>query len=344
MTAMSRHAPVAAAGAKARPRPGALGAASGGGGTAGLAQTTELLRLLSDPSRVRLLHLLAEQELTVAELTAASRLAQSRVSSHLGKLRGAGFLRVRRSGTSTFYALHDEGLPADAARLWTLLREHADDALLDADRRRLRELLRARQGNWADTVAGSMERHYSPGRTWEAAARALIGLARLGAVLDVASGDGALAELVAPRAESVCCLDSSARVVEAGRARLGSRRNVRFLLGDMHALPFPDAGFDQVLLLNALSYAKDPPLVVRQAVRVCRPGGDLVALALKTHRHAAAAAAFGHLQHGFQPARLRTLFERAGCDVTLCEVTSRERQQPHFEVITVYARRREKSR
>ncbi|HTE06301.1 MAG TPA: metalloregulator ArsR/SmtB family transcription factor [Planctomycetota bacterium] len=328
--------------------PGKARAAGAGGrdgaGGAGLAATTELLRLLSDPSRVRLLHLLAGQELTVAELTGASRLAQSRVSSHLQKLRGAGFLRVRRSGTSTFYALHEAGLPADAARLWTMLREHGDDALLEADRRRLRELLRARRGSWADTVAGSMERHYSPGRTWEAAARSLIGLARLGRVLDVASGDGALAELVAPRAASVCCLDSSERVVEAGRERRGARGRVRFLLGDMHALPFPDASFDQVLLLNALSYAHDPPQVVREAVRACRPGGDLVALALKAHRHAEAAAAFGHVQHGFQPARLAGLFQRAGCEVSLCEVTSRERQQPHFEVITVYARRREKPR
>jgi SAM-dependent methyltransferase len=307
--------------------------------SAGLAATTDLLRLLSDPSRVRLLHLLDGQELTVAELTAACRLAQSRVSSHLGKLRAAGFLRVRRAGTSTFYAFHGAGLAGEPGRLWALLRERADDALIEADRRRLRELLRARQGSWADTVAGSMERHYSPGRTWEAAARALVGLSRLGDVLDIASGDGALAELLVPRARSVTCLDVSPAVVDAGRARLAGRPGVRFLLGDMHALPCAARGFDHVLLLNALSFARDPARVVQEAARVLRPGGDLVAVALKAHRHADAAAAFDHVQPGFQPARLRGLFERAGFEVSLCEVTSRERQQPHFEVITVHARR-----
>jgi SAM-dependent methyltransferase len=325
-------------------RPAAAVAAGGPG--ASLAQATELLRLLSDASRVRLLHLLHGQELTVAELTGACRLAQSRVSSHLARLREAGFLRVRRAGTSTYYALHETGLPPDAARLWELLRERAGDALLAEDRRRLAALLRARQGSWADSVAGSMERHYSPGRTWEAAARALVGLARLGRVLDIASGDGALAELLAPRAQSVTCLDLSPRVVAAGDARLAAKRpgRVRFLRGDMHTLPFADAAFDEVLLLNALTFARNPATVVAEAARVLAPGGALLAVALKTHRHAAAAAAFDHVQNGFQPSRLRALLERAGCEVSLCEVTSRERQPPHFEVITVHARRRGLSR
>jgi ArsR family transcriptional regulator len=231
-------------------------------------------------------------------------------------------------------------MAGDAARLWALLREGADDALLEADRRRLRELLRAREGSWADTVAGSMERHYSPGRTWEAAARALVGLARLGDVLDIASGDGALAELLVPRARSMTCLDLSPAVVTAGRARLAGQRRVRFVLADMHALPCATRAFDHVLLLNALSFARDPARVVQEAARVLRPGGDLVAVALKAHRHGDAAAAFDHVQHGFQPARLAGLFEAADFEVTLCEVTSRERQQPHFEVITVHATRR----
>jgi SAM-dependent methyltransferase len=308
-----------------------------------LAAATDLLRLLADPTRVRLLTLLAREELTVVELTEATRLVQSRVSTHLGKLREARLLRVRRAGASTFYALDEAGMGDEARRLWALLSERVDDALLAEDRRRLTESRSQRGGSWADSVAGRMERHYSPGRTWEAAARSLVGLARLGDVLDVASGDGALAELVAPRARRVTCLDKSAHVATAGTRRLHGRAPVDFVVGDMHALPLRDAAYDAVLLVNSLSYAADPPRAVAEAVRVLRPGGSLVATALRSHAHDAVAAGYDHLQPGFQPARLRALFERAGCEVSFSEVTSRERRPPHFEVVTLYASRSERT-
>src|SRR5262245_35801610 len=144
--------------------------------TSDLRSTAELGRLLGDPSRLRLLALLRREELTVAELTAATRLSQSRVSTHLARLREAGLLRLRRAGTSTFYACDDDGMPPAARRLVDLLAETTADALLEEDARRLAAALAARGGTWADGVAGQMERHYSPGRTWEAAARGLIGL------------------------------------------------------------------------------------------------------------------------------------------------------------------------
>lgn len=310
--------------------------------TVGLQDTEELCRVYGDRSRLRLLALLTREELSVAELTAATRLAQSRVSSHLGKLREARLVRLRRAGTSTYYSLDEAGMSPAAARLWRLLREDTLDPLLDEDRERLADVLSARGETWADAVAGQMERHYSPGRTWEAAARCLVGLSRLGDVLDVASGDGALAELVQPRARSVTCLDSSSRVVRAARRRLGHLPRVRLTVGDMHALPLPDAGFDHVMLVNSLSYARQPERVVAEAARVLRPGGDLVAVTLRAHRHAAVAEAYDHVQMGFQPEELAQLFVAQGLDVSRCEVTSRERRAPHFEIVTVHARRLER--
>lgn len=301
----------------------------------------DLLRVLGDPTRVRLLHLLQDEELTVAELTRATQLAQSRISTHLGRLREARLVRDRRAGAACFYTLNEAGMPGEAARLWALIREGTEDPLIEQDRVRARELLRTRGASWADSVAGQMERHYSPGRTWEASLRALLGLVRLGRVLDVASGDGALAELLAPRARRVDCLDRSARVVEAGRRRLGHLGRVRFVQGDMHALPFADARFDQVLLMNALSYAERPKLALQEAVRVLRPGGALAAVTLLEHPHSGAAQRYGHLQPGFDPAKLRGELERCGLDVSLCEVTSRERRAPNYEVITVHATRPE---
>ena len=302
-----------------------------------LASTSDLLKLFGDPTRLRLLALVAREELTVAELVDVTRLPQSRVSTHLGRLKEAGLVRDRRAGASCFYSLNSVSMPAAAQRVWSLLQETARDPLLEEDRKRLRQTARARAASWADSVAGQMERHYSPGRTWEAATRGLLGLARLGDVLDIASGDGALAELVVQRARSITCLDCSRRVIAAAQRRLAHVPGVHFRLGDMHALPFRDGSFDQVFFANALSYAQDPERAVSEAARVLRPGGSLAAIALKAHRHVAVAEAYNHVQLGFEPSALRELFEGTGFEVSFCEVTSREKRPPHFEVVTLYA-------
>jgi SAM-dependent methyltransferase len=301
-----------------------------------LTDQADLVRLFADPTRVRLLHLLEREELTVAELTRITRVAQSRVSTNLAKLREAGLVRDRRAGAKSFHALRNGDMPAEARALWELLRGDARDPVLALDRQRLDALLRERGGAWADSVAGQMERHYSPGRTWEAALRGLLGLARLGRVLDVGSGDCAIAELVAPRARSVTCLDASATVLAAGKRRLG---HLSFCRGDMHALPFREGSFDHVLLLACLDYARDPDLVAAEASRVLAPGGNLVAVTLKRHAHREVALRYNHLRMGFEPKELRPTFERSGLAVELCQVTSVERRAPHFEVITVHARK-----
>ena len=311
-----------------------------------LTATTDLLKLFGDPTRARLLHLVGAEELTVAEITRVTGLAQSRVSTHLGKLHGAGLVRLRRAGSTTYASLDRSGMPAEARPLWELVSASADDALVAADRLAVQRVLAERgpdgKGSWADGVAGRMERHYSPGRTWEAAARALVGLARFGDVLDVASGDGALAELVAPLARSVTCLDISPRLVAAGRERFGgSGARVRFEQGDMHALPFDDASFDHVMLVNSLTYAERPAVVLAEAARVLRAGGTLVGVALRRHEHVDTADRYDHRQLGFEPAALAGLAKRAGLEVDACAVTSRERRAPHFEVITLHARRAE---
>lgn len=308
-----------------------------------LETATDLLRLLGDASRVRLLSLLSHEELTVAELTHVTQLVQSRVSTHLGKLRAAGIVRDRRAGASSFYTLSDAAMPEEAKRIRAFVLESTRDPVIAQDRERLREVVRARSGggSWADSVAGRMERHYSPGRTWEATLRAVLGLVRFGEVLDVASGDGALAELIAPRARSITCLDISDAVLAAARARLAPLGKVAFARGDMHALPFEGASFDHVLLMNCLTLARSPEQVVAEAARVLRPGGDLVGVTLKTHRHKDFVAEYNHVRLGFQPGKLAAMFERAGLEVETCAVTSREKRAPHLEVITVVARRPE---
>lgn len=301
-----------------------------------LADVNALCGLFADPTRVRLLALLADEELSVAELTEITGLPQSRVSTHLGKLREANIVAPRKHGSSTFYRVRGD-MPAGARALWDAVRAGLDDASLEADRERCAALVRAREAAWPDAVAGQMERHYSPGRTWEATARAFLGLARFGDVLDAGSGDGTLAALIAPRARSVTCLDRSERVLEAAARRLAEHGNARVVRGDLHELPFEDASFDTVMLFNVLTYARRPERALAEAARVLRPGGHVAIVTLAAHEHADVTGGYGHVVPGFAPDALRAALEAAGLAVDRCEITSRERREPHFSVISAFA-------
>ena len=310
------------------------------GPAADLTTTTELLRTLGDASRLRLLALLGHEELSVAELTRVTGLGQSRVSTHLGKLREAGLVRDRREGASSFYAAaREEGLSPQARAVSRAILDATRDPLFARDRDLASSVVHARGRTWADSVAGRMEKHYSPGRTWEATLRALLGLVRLGDVLDVASGDGALAELVAPRCASITCLDRSETVLAAARERLGHLRGVALRAGDMHDLPFEAARFDQVLLMNCLTLTRRPRVVVREAARVLRPKGTLAIVTLRAHEHPDAVAPFDHVRLGFEPAELTALCVEAGLEVEFTDVVCREKRPPHLEVLAAVAHR-----
>lgn len=275
----------------------------------------------------------------MAELAAVTRLAQPRISTHLAKLREGGLVLARRDGTSVYYRANGDRRAGPLNTIWQQLIADSDDPLLRADKRRLPEVLRERAAgqHWADAVAGDMERHYSPGRTWEATARAMVELVSLGDVLDIASGDGALDELIAPRAKSLTCLDISHAVMSAGRDRLKGTKHVRFCQGSMEALPLPDRHFDQVLLLHALTYTTRPERVITEAQRVMRPGATLLGATLREHNYNRHVQPFGHVNNGFEPEQLEKMCRNAGLTVLRCEVTSRERRTPHFEVVTFTA-------
>jgi ubiquinone/menaquinone biosynthesis C-methylase UbiE len=288
-----------------------------------LEKSTEWCALLADASRQRLLLLLEAHELSVAELTGI-----------------AGLVQDRRVGAQALYSAAPDG--GEAAALWKQLRARLDDAQarLDAERAQQAVASRKHGQSWADSVAGRMELHYSPGRTWEVTARALAGLIELGEVLDIGSGDGVLAELIAAHAQTVTCVDLSPAVVAAARKRLAPHGNVSVQQADMHALPFADRGFDHVFLMHALTYTHEPQQALREAARVLRPRGRLIVATLNAHKHEAAMQAYDHVNLGIAPTRLRRMLEGAGLEVEQCGVSSRESRPPYFAVVTALARRR----
>ncbi len=303
-----------------------------------LEDSTQLCRLFADGTRLRLLLLLEEQALSVAELTRITELAQSRVSTHLGKLREAGLVSDRRSGTSIVYALNTQNAKDSTRELWQTLRQHLDESELARDLERMREILRQRTHHqtWADSVAGRMKNQYSPGRTWEATTRAIMQLLQLGDVLDIASGDGLLAELLSKHARQVTCLDLSDAVVSAGRRQLAARTNVDFHQGDMHELPFADNSFDTVFLMHALTYTQQAALVLQQAARVLRPQGKLILATLKQHQHQATVAEYDHVNLGYSLEEITDLLTSAGLVLTESSELQ-ETRPPYFEVLTVQA-------
>jgi ArsR family transcriptional regulator len=134
-------------------------------------------------------------------------------------------------------------------------------------------------------------------------------------------------------------VDSSERVVTAARARLKSFRNVEVVEGDMHALDLGKRRFDLVLMMHALTYSEHPAKALAEAARVLKPGGRLLAATLAKHAHRAAVSPFDHRNLGCRREELVAFARKAGLEVLRCAKVSREARPPHFEVLSLLARK-----
>jgi ArsR family transcriptional regulator len=297
-----------------------------------LSNYVETLNVLGDESRLRLCALLRERELCVTDLVRVTGMPQSRVSTHLGRLREAGFVRDRRKGQQSFYVLSTETLPSSAK---ALLDEAADssDPTLDGDQARLLELEAERREGLPESVADELERYYSPGRTWQSLTIGLAALLKLGDVLDVGSGDGAAASSIAPHCRSLTCIDTNARMIEAATERLAKFPHAKAMIADVHELPFKAASFDAVLVFHTLTYAENPARALEECARVLRPGGRLVLLCLDEHRMQEVTVPYGERHAGFSPRNIRTLLSSAGLEVSVAEVACRENKKPRLQVV-----------
>jgi SAM-dependent methyltransferase len=300
-----------------------------------LTQFVETLNLLGDESRLRLCALLRGRELCVTDLVRVTGISQSRVSTHLGRLREAGFVRDRRQGQQSFYGLSLDSLPETARSVLDDAARSADPTL-DGDQRRLTELEAERRGASSELI-DDIERYYSPGRTWQSLAVGLAALLELGDVLDVGSGDGAAAAAFLPYCRSLTCIDTSSRMIDAARERLHRLGNVAARVADAHELPFEAAAFDAVLIFHTLTYAENPAQVLAECARVLRPAGRLVLLCLDEHRQREVTAPYGERHAGFSPVKVRALLEQAGLSVRTADVACRESRKPHLSVVLAIA-------
>ena len=301
-----------------------------------LSRYVETLALLGDESRLRLCALLTERELCVTDLVRVTGIAQSRVSTHLGRMRDAGLLYDRRNGAQTFYGLAKDRLSGPVRGVLDEAMRGTDPTLL-GDKKRLAQLEAERREGLPESAVSELERDYSPGRTWQSLALGTAALLRLGDVLDVGSGDGAAASVLAPHCRSLRCVDIDARSIELARERLSRHAHVRAEVGDVHALPFPDASFDDVLMFHTLTYAARPSDALAECARVLRRGGRLIVLCLDRHEQQRVTARYGERHAGFSPRKVRGLLASAGLIVSSADVACREVKKPHLQVVLAVA-------
>lgn len=285
------------------------------------------LRALADPTRLRIMRLLSTMELAVGELAQVLGQSQPRVSRHIRILCDAGLAERRKEGSWVFLrsAIGPGRAPplgAAAARLLDVA--EADDAAFAArcaeDRRHLAAIRAAREVNaetyfarhaaeW-DTLRGL----HSPDGPVEAALAKALGKQGLGALLDVGTGTGRMAELFAPASNHVTAFDKSPEMLRIARARLQNlpADAVTLVQGDFTALPFADDSFDTVLFHQVLHYALAPEAVLGEAARVTRQGGTVAVVDFAAHDREELREKHAHARLGFSDEQMLALLGAAG--------------------------------
>lgn len=296
------------------------------------------LKILSDPTRLRLLALLLREELAVAELQEVLNMGQSRISSQLAQLRQAGLVADRREGKKAFYSLRPD-LPAPQIGL---LRAAIDAVAalpeIGEDTESLDRILQKRrrtQEQYFNLIAGRLGKNYCPGRSWEAIGHLALRLTPAITIADLGAGEGLISQLLARRAHQVWCIDNSPRMVEVGTelARKNGLDNLAYKLGDIEKVPLPDASVDLAILSQALHHAQHPQSAVAEAFRILKPGGQVVILDLNEHPFEKARELYADVWLGFKESTLHSFLKRAGFTKVEVNAVAAEENAPHFETL-----------
>lgn len=278
----------------------------------------DALRAAAEETRLRILVLAAKDILTVSDLVAILGQSQPRVSRHLRLLVEAGLLERYREGPWTFVRLSRRGIGAELAA-HVVQRVNPEEATVSLDGQRLADLRRQRQSRAAAWFRHNSER-------WEALRalhvddrdieKLLVSHVPQGTeeLLDIGTGTGRILEVLAPRAVRATGVDSSHEMLALARANLARAacRNAEVRHANMYALPFAAATFDVVTIHHVLHYAEDPAAALREAARVLRPGGTVLAVDFAPHDLVELRREHAHVHLGFADNQMQGWLAAAG--------------------------------
>jgi ubiquinone/menaquinone biosynthesis C-methylase UbiE len=281
-----------------------------------------MLRAAGDPTRLRLLLLLRQAELTVSELIEIVGQSQPRVSRHLKLLGEAGLLERFKEGSWVFYRAADRG---KGAELGAALSALADPSLGHADTARLAHVRQTRAASAAayfKSNAPEWERIralHAPEKDVEDAIVKLMTARPIQNLLDAGTGTGRMLELLAPHARRAVGVDVSPEMLAIARDRLLREdiKNAQVRLADTYRLPFAgdSDAFDAVLFHQVLHYLDDPCAAVAEAARVMAPGGRLLIADFAPHALEFLREDYAHRRLGFADREVESWFSSAGLKV-----------------------------
>ena len=296
----------------------------------------KILRAAADPNRLRMLMLLKAEELSVAELQEILVMGQSTISTHLSQLKRAGLVEDRRTGKSNFYRL---AAPQDEIALAEILKS-AEKEIAEAvhDHAAMRRIVKKRQDKmraFFDSVAGRLGKDYVPGKSWKSLAEALLRLMPPMVVADLGAGEGTFALQLAQRATKVIAVDTSANMIEVGRAQALRHGvgNVDFRLGDMEELPIDGGEVDLAFFSQSLHHALHPERALAEAHRILAPGGRVAILDLARHRFEEARELYADQWLGFSEVELESMLEQAGFTQLQTSSVDKETEAPQFQTL-----------
>jgi ubiquinone/menaquinone biosynthesis C-methylase UbiE len=283
---------------------------------------TATLKSAGEPTRLRILALLGEAELTVSDLTEILRQSQPRLSRHLRLLTEAGLVDRFREGSWAFFRLGERGGTSELAR--TLIgRLKTDDAIVLRDRERLAAV----RANRAAAAQNYFRRHaaewdrirrlHVADAAVESAIRAALADKPIRSLLDLGTGTGRMLELFGPDIERGLGLDLSLDMLALARARLdrAGLRHCSVRHGDIYDLALPRDSFDVVIIHQVMHFLDDSARAIAEAARVLRPGGRLLVVDFAPHNLEFLREEHAHRRLGFAAETVTQWLEAAGLDV-----------------------------
>ncbi|TXN65758.1 metalloregulator ArsR/SmtB family transcription factor [Methylobacterium sp. WL18] len=276
-----------------------------------------VLRAAAEETRLRILALLTDGELSVSDLTDILGQSQPRISRHLKLLVEAGLVERHREGAWAFFRLSESRAGLADPLLSGLDRSTPP---LSEDRARL-DAVRTQRAETAQTFFARLAPKWDelrslhvPEATVEAAVLDALGERPLGSLIDLGTGTGKMLGLLAPRAARATGLDSSHAMLSVARANLERRGLSRVDLrqGDIHAPPFARASFDLVVVHQVLHYLDDPARALRGAVRLVAPGGRLLVVDFAPHDLEFLRTSQAHRRLGFSADQVSGWLAEAG--------------------------------